>query len=233
MKNTKFSLLLFSFLFLSATVFAQNNESGDDEKIPFNGLIVDIAGNPIKRAMIYVESKKRYSISDKNGKFGLTNVKENDTIHIKYRKNYYHIPVEGRKSMKIRLGDQLELADAQEDQVLIDFGYGYVKRREVTTPTGYITGDDLIKSGQTNIINALKGRVAGLQVHDGQVTIRGTSSVNLDCTPLYVVDGSVVTSLDYLSVYDVESVQVLKDGGMYGSRGANGAIVVKTKRGGK
>lgn len=231
MKNTRFILLLFASLFLSAAAFAQKNDKGDDDKVPFNGLIVDLAGNPIKRAMIYVESKSRYSISDKNGKFGLTNVKAGDTIHVKYRKNYYHIPVEGRKSMKIRLGDQLELAGVQEDQVLIDYGYGYVKRRETTTPTGYITGEELIKSGQTNVLNALKGRVAGLQIHDGQVTIRGTSSINLDCTPLYVVDGSVVTSLDYLSVYDVESVQVLKDGGMYGSRGANGAIVVKTKRG--
>ena len=208
--------------------------SAQQKGIPFNGTVADISGSPIKGARIYI-SKSRVARSDKQGRFGLTNVGATDTIHVLYKKQIYDIPVLGRKSLRIRLGDQLQ---AQEDEELVNWGYGFVKKRESLEISSGISGEDLVKSGYTNITMALQGRVPGLVVNqtgrpgqDAELNIRGTNSFYADQTPLFVVDGVVVESLDFISVYDVDRIEVLKDASIYGSRGANGAILVTTKRG--
>ena len=78
----------------------------------------------------------------------------------------------------------------------------------------------------------MRGLVPGLLISpSGEISLRGQTSFYLDSTPLFVVDDVVVNSLDIVNIHDVEHVEVLKDANMYGSRGANGAILVKTKRG--
>ena len=220
--------------------------AAQQQGIPFNGIVSDISGTPIKGARIYI-SKARIARSDKQGRFGLTDVaatdtihiyfKKRDTIHIYFKKRTYDIPVEGRKSLRVRLGDQLQ---AQEDQELVNWGYGFVKKRESLEISNGISGEDLVRSGYTNITMALQGRVPGLVVNqtgrpgqDAELNIRGTNSFYADQTPLFVVDGMIVESLDFISVYDVDHIEVLKEASIYGSRGANGAILVTTKRGPK
>lgn len=196
--------------------------------VPFNGVVSDLMGNPLKGVVIWTKDERRYAKSDKSGKFGLTNVLASDTIHVKYRKVRYDIPVEGRKSARIRLANENTLVD--EDQELVDIGYGYVKKRECTISRGGISGEELVKTGKTSILEALQGKVAGLTVTGGRVLIRGMSSLNASNEPLFLVDDAVVESLDMVSIYDVDYVEVLKDANIYGVRGANGVIKVKTKR---
>ena len=210
--------------------------AAQQQAVPFNGIVSDISGTPIKGARIYI-SKGRVARSDKQGRFGLTDVAATDTIHIYFKKRTYDIPVEGRKSLRVRLGDQLQ---AQEDQELVNWGYGFVKKRESLEISNGISGEDLVRSGYTNITMALQGRVPGLVVNqtgrpgqDAELNIRGTNSFYADQTPLFVVDGMIVESLDFISVYDVDHIEVLKEASIYGSRGANGAILVTTKRGPK
>lgn len=226
--NRILSILSLVALFWSFQSFAQ------EQGVPFNGTISDITGNPIKRARVYV-SENRVARSDKQGRFGLTNVEPTDTIHIYYKKTTYDIPVNGRKSLRIRLGDQLE---ANEDEELVAWGYGFVKKRESLEISSGISGEDLVKSGYNNLMMALQGRVPGLNVTMGtrpgeepELNVRGTNSFYADQTPLFVVDGMIVESLDFISIYDVERVEVLKEASIYGSRGANGAIIVITKKG--
>lgn len=212
--------------------YGKDNQSG----VPFNGIVVDMLGQPLKGAKIYTLDKNFAAKSDKKGRFGLTNVSPTDTIHVIFKKTQYDIPVDGRKSMRVILGDQF-IQEAVEDTELADLGYGYVKRRELLTPSNGITGEVLVRTGKTNVLAALQGLVPGLNIHTdsfGQgesVSMRGINSINLPTTPLYIVDGVEVHSLDFVNVYDVEYVEVLKDASIYGSRGANGAILVKTKRG--
>lgn len=120
-----------------------------------------------------------------------------------------------------------------EDDELVNLGYGYVKRREHTGVSSGISGDRLRQTGQRDILKALSGLVAGLNITqvngETDVNIRGQKSLVMSNTPLFIVDGTQVSSLDFVSVYDVESVEVLKDASIYGSRGANGAILVTTK----
>lgn len=208
-----------------------------DREVPFNGVVTDLTGTPIKGAKVYVVSKNMYSRSDKKGRFGLTNVQPDDTIHVIYHKTEYIVPVEGRHSIRIHLGDQLS-PSAEEDQNLVNWGYGFVKRRESIDVSSGISGEELIRTGRSDVISALQGRVPGLNIgpsYNGRttsVTIRGINSINLPLEPLYLVDGVEVETLDFVSVYDVDHVEVLKDASIYGNRGANGAILVTTKRGG-
>lgn len=214
-------LLVFFQLFV---VFSVHSDE------PFNGIIYDITGKPIKGAKIYNTNPKRFATSDKQGRFGLTDVLAKDTIHVKVKgiKEWYNIPVEGRKSMKIYISD-VTLPKIEEDQELVDIGYGFVKRRESTGVSDGISGEELIRTGQKDILSALKGKVAGLDITPSGVTIRGKKSFMLSSEPLYVVDGVIVSSFIGINLHDVDYVEVLKDASIYGTRGANGAILVHTK----
>ncbi len=204
-------------------------------EVPFNGLVLDRELKPKKGVKIYVNDPKRYTTSDKKGRFGLTDVQPEDTLTLVVsKKEKIRIPVDGARGIKIVLaGDGT--AKGEDDEELANTGFGYVKRREFTGVSSGISGDRLRATGARDILSGLKGLVPGLNVSgpagSESVNIRGIKSFTLSSTPLYVVDGIVVSSLDYISIYDVDHVEVIKDGSQYGSRGANGAIVVTTKKG--
>ena len=204
------------------------------EPNPFNGMVYNQLGEPIKNARVYVRDPERYAQSDRKGRFGLTDVMAGDTLHVIVKKVQYDIPVEGRRSIKLWLMDQKSYR-ATEDQHLVDVGYGFVSRREHTGVSKGISGEELQRTGCTDILMALQGKVPGLNVSgsgfgEPAVSMRGINSINLSQTPLFIVDGNVVSSLRAVSIYDVDYVEVLKDASIYGSRGANGAILVHTKR---
>lgn len=228
MKNLMRHLMLVLMLVMAGAVMAGESE-GD---IPFNGLILDGNNQPVKKVKVYNTDKDRYAMSDKKGRFGLTNVGAEDTLTLIVKKNKIRIPVEGRKSMKIILEEGPKY-NVWQDEDLVNEGYGYVKRREYTGSSAGISGDQLRRSGQRNVLQALTGLVPGLTVTttDGQTraNIRGQRSLLLSNEPLYMVDGTQVESLDFVSVYDVEHVEVLKSAPQYGMRGANGAILVTTR----
>lgn len=223
-------LITTTFIALAAScAFAQSRA----QDVPFNGAIYDASGMPVKGAKVWVKDSRRYAKSDKQGHFGLTNVMPTDTLHLRYKGTKYDIAVEGKKSIRIKLADQVQY---NEDEELVNLGYGFVKKRECTTSRAGISGEELIRTGQTNILAALQGRVAGLNItasgapgNRAQVTMRGINSINLDCTPLFVIDDIVVSTLDMVNLYDVDYVEVMREASIYGSRGANGAIIVHTK----
>lgn len=225
-----------NFLPLLALLALPLQAQQSEQKEPFNGIITDLAGTPIKRARVYVSRPDHYARTDRQGRFGLTDVQPTDTLHIVYRREHYLIPVEGRKSLRIHLGDQLNPV-ADEDQELTDLGYGFVRRREFTGVSNGISGEELVRTGRSSILEALQGRVPGLSIgpsRPGQepaVNIRGINSINLPLTPIYVVDGVIVETLEFVDVYSVDHVEILKDASIYGAQGANGAILVTTKRG--
>ncbi len=204
--------------------------------VPFNGMVVDVLGQPLRGVKVYTIDRNYSTSSDRKGRFGLTNVLPDDTLHLMFRRQRYDIPVEGRKSMRVVLGDQF-VSEASASETLENLGYGYVPRRESVSSSQGISGEVLRRTGRFRILDALQGLVAGLFITtsamgEATVVIRGNNSILCDTTPLFVVDGIVVSSLDYISIYDVESVEVMKDAYIYGSRGANGAILVTTRHSG-
>ena len=139
------------------------------------------------------------------------------------------IEVKGRRSMRVMFIGKA-LSEVAESQELVDLGFGYVKRREFNSSYGVITGDELRRENPTqDLETALLGRVAGLTKTNGELSLRGHNSLSYSSAPLLIVDGAEVSTLANMSVYDVETVTVHKDGAMYGQRGANGVIVVRLK----
>lgn len=220
-------LLTALFTVLALTASAQT------EKTPFNGELLDLAGKPIRTARIYTTNPKDYALSDRQGRFGLSNIGPQDTLTIQIKKRIYRIPVEGKRSIRIRLADEQSAIKAEEAPEMVSLGYGWVSRRERTNATNYISGEELRKSGYTDIISALQGRVPGLDIvgsHGNmQMTMRGTRSFKADSTPAFVVDGVIVPSFEGININDVDYIEVMKEATVYGSQGANGAILVHTK----
>ncbi|MCI6549262.1 MAG: TonB-dependent receptor plug domain-containing protein [Prevotella sp.] len=214
---------------LSASAMAQDD-------VPFNGILSDLAGKPIRRAHVWVRTPRDYAMTDGEGRFGLTNVRPTDTLNIDIKKRRYRIPVAGRRSMRLQLADETNFK-AEEDSLLTDIGFGFVNRREYTGTSNYISGEELRRSGFNDVLSALQGRVPGLNVvgtsgrggESQQVSMRGTRSIMADQTPLYMVDRTVVHDFSGINLNDIDYVQILKEASVYGSKGANGAIIVHTK----
>ena len=213
-------------IFACVAVFAQKQKA-----VPFNGVVADLLGQPLKGARVWVVDPNYYTTTDKKGKFGLTNVQPTDTLHIKYKKQLYLIPVDTMKSVRVRLGDELKF-DVQQDEELVNTGFGFVKRRESCNSTTGISGEVLVRTGRIDLMEALQGLVPGLTITNGKAVIRGLATIYGSPDPLFLVDGVEVESLSFVNVYVVDRVEVLKDANMYGVKGANGAILVTTKRGG-
>lgn len=227
------TIIALAFVFVSSTnvLFAQEGNQG----VPFNGLITDITGKPAKLARVYI-TEGLEAQCDKQGHFGLTDVKSTDTLKVVFKKRKYEIPVEGRKSIKIRLGDQIlnDPEAIQESNELVDYGYGWVKRRESIDPSNGIPGEVIRRSGASNIIDAIAGRVSGVRKINRSnggtsLMIRGGSgSPNTDGSCLFVVDGVENEDVNWVLPELVESVEILKDGSMYGNKGANGVVIIHT-----
>lgn len=129
--------------------------------------------------------------------------------------------------------DSLNMMKSRNDS--INIGYGYVKKRNLTTSVSQVNVNGRELGSYENIAEYLKGRVPGLMVTkegtEYKYTIRGVNSLNSPTDPLFVVDGNIVSDIDYLNPNDIRSVDVLKDASasIYGSRGACGVILITTK----
>ena len=219
----KCRLLIIAVLLISPLmVFAQMADE------PFNGVVVDANGVGIARVRVAVQDSAKYTTTDKAGRFGLTNIGENAAFVLS-KKGVRDVVVNigARKSVKIVMegGDVIDL---QESKEIEEAGFGFVKYRE-NIPSGMILGEDLRRTHQTDLEQALLARVPGLMKINGEITIRGVSSVNSSSQALIVVDGTEVSSLSSVNIQDVESVQVIKSASSYGVRGANGVISIKLR----
>jgi hypothetical protein len=204
-------------------------------KTPFNGILMDFNENPIKKARVYISSPRKYVTTTKRGEFGLTDVNPNDTLKISIKNQIFHVPVAHCKSLSIILNTESGEVLASESQELIEKGFDHVTRRESHLGT-IISGRTLTRSGYSTLMAALQGRVPGLNItgteapgSEGSVNIRGFKSFTGSNTPLFVVDGMIVETLTDVPLYDIDYVEILKEASFYGSRGANGAIVVFTR----
>ncbi|MBR5139119.1 MAG: TonB-dependent receptor plug domain-containing protein [Alistipes sp.] len=217
--------ILFCFIAMMSSVSVSAQQRSDDT--PFNGMVIDAMGKGMARVNVWVKGTERRTMTDKNGRFGLLNMDEQDVLVFSRKDFRVEMPVADRKSLSIMIINQRIVA-ADECPALLNVGYGYVKRREYNSNYNVITGEELRQSANPDLESALMGRVPGMMRTDGELTLRGRNSINMSSKPLFVVDGAEVEDLSMVSIYDVETVTILKDGSMYGMRGANGVILVKT-----
>ncbi len=220
-------VLILSFVFLSS--FAQGRT--------ITGVITDDGGVPLPGVNVVVKGTTTGTITDLNGKFSINVLGNETTLSFTYV-GYVgqEIQVGTQTTINVTLKEELQ----QLNEVVV-IGYG-VQKKKLNTGATLNVGGETIQNLKTNSpMDALKGITPGMSIiqNNGmpgagtRVTIRGIGT-NGDAKPLYVVDGVVVGDIDYLSPSDIESVDVLKDAAssaIYGSRAANGVVLVKTKTG--
>lgn len=207
--------------------------------VQVKGQVVDETGSPLIGATVKEKGGKAGTVTDLDGNFSL-DVDGSATLVVSYvGYNDREVAVRNRAILD---PIQLEPNSMSLDQVVV-VGYGTQKKADLTGSVSVVDADQLKKVSNSNISTMLEGKVAGVQVTtDGQpgadpsVRIRGIGSFG-DTSPLYVIDGVPMgTSIRDFSPNDIETIQILKDasaGAIYGSRAANGVVIITTKRGKK
>ena len=210
-----------------------------DQTIKVSGQVVDQEGEPLIGATIKVKGAQSGAITDYDGNFTI-DAPANGTLVVSYvGYKDREIAVRGRAILN---QIQMESDAMMLDQVVV-VGYGVQKKADLTGSVSIVNADELKRVSHSNISSMLEGKVAGVQItSDGQpgadpsVRIRGIGSFG-STAPLYVIDGVPMgTTIRDFSPNDIETIQVLKDasaGAIYGSRAANGVVIITTKGGKK
>lgn len=225
------AILLLCLVWFSAAPWASAQETAAKDTLV--GWVINKNGKGIKNIPVTVAGTKQTVRTNKNGIFTIVGHKKPDTVNILLpSKTFIQVPVAGMNFLKIFTKENGYSVSEAKDEI-VNIGYGEVKKSASTSAGVSITGDQLRATGERNIIQAIVGLVPGVNViYDGSgpsLRIRGGTSFESGNAPLYVVDGSIVDNIDYINLNDIEKVDVLKDGSMYGSRGANGVVIVTTK----
>ena len=241
-KELLFSAMLFSsvlagFTFCPTTAMASVQQ---DQTIKVSGQVVDQSGEPLIGATVRLKGAQSGVVTDFDGNFEIS-APANGTLVVSYvGYKDREIAVRGRAIL-----NAIELeSDAMMLEQVVVVGYGVQKKADLTGSVSIVNADELKRTSNSNISTMLEGKVAGVSVTtDGQpgadptVRIRGIGTLNGNQAPLYVIDGVPMgTSIRDFSPNDIETIQVLKDasaGAIYGSRAANGVVIITTKGGKK
>lgn len=207
------------------------------QQLNVNGVVTDTKGEAIIGASILVEGTTNGTITDFDGNFTISNVASNANLVVSYiGYQTQKIAVNGKTHFNISLAEDTEVL---EEVVVV--GYGVQRKSDLTGAVASVKTSDALKSTPTgNISDALQGRMAGVSVlsgsgdpsKDNTIRVRGINSITAETGPLVVIDGFIGGSLQSLNPADIASIEVLKDASataVYGSRGANGVILVSTK----
>lgn len=212
------TLSLLCAIFCSLSVFAQNRQ--------VRGTITDETGEAVIGASVLEKGTTNGIVTDIDGNYSL-NVPEDAILQITYI-GYagQEVEVKGHSIINIMMVEDTQLIDE-----VVVVGYGTQKKADLTSAISILNPTEVLKV-PGGIENALQGNVAGVNVSGGKIRIRGTSSITGDTDPLWVVDGIIDGAVP--NDDEIETIQVLKDAAsaaIYGVRGANGVIVVTTKKG--
>ncbi|WP_342330949.1 TonB-dependent receptor [Pedobacter sp. FW305-3-2-15-E-R2A2] len=246
MKPTQFfitKLLLICLLLLTAvTIRAQQNDG------QLNGMVTDTKGKILPGVTVVASTngiqKTSNTITNDKGKFQLSGLKTGASYDIifssvgfqKYTEHNFVIKPGETNSILVRLEGNNE----QLNEIVV-VGYGSQAKRDITGSVGSISGDQIENRSIGSLDQALTGKVAGLSVSNNSGTpgagmmirVRGVGTIN-NSEPLYVVDGNPFSNINNLDPQDIKSIEILKSASaaaIYGSRGANGVVLVTTKKG--
>lgn len=205
------------------------------QKRTVTGMVTDQSGAPLPGVNIVVKGTTNGTITDFDGKYQL-DAKASDVLKFSF---LGYIPQEIPASNSV-INVQLKEDTKSLDEVVV-VGYGTQKKSDITGAVASVSADDLKGQPVSSVDQALQGRVAGVQITSNSgapggsisVRVRGIGTIN-DADPLYVVDGLPVGNINFLNPNDIASVEILKDASasaIYGSRGANGVVLITTKKG--
>ncbi len=247
MKLSTFFILTSVVCVFAGNTYSQSNNTGlnqtesssnAQQQNTVSGKVLDSLGFPLPGVTVVVKGTTTGVITDPEGKYSLTNVPENATLQFSFiGMKSQEIAVSGKSAINVTL---------EEESIGIDevvaIGYGTVKKSDLTGSVSSVKSDQLVAFPTSGAVQALQGRAAGVQItaNNGDpggsmsIKIRGGTSMTSSNNPLYVVDGFPGAFLP--EPENIESLEILKDASataIYGSRGANGVVMITTKKGNK
>ena len=216
--------------FVSLSMMAQNKHT-------VTGVVTDETATPFPGVAVMVDGTNTGGLTDANGAYEITASPDETLV----------FSCIGYKEQRILVGSSTTLNVVMEPDVnLLDetvvIGYGVARKRDVTGSIANVKGDNIVRAQNFSALESLRGKASGVTVLNDatqgfdtpRVIIRGTATINASSNPLYVVDGVAMENFGLVNPNDIESIEVLKDASaaaIYGARGANGVILVTTKRG--
>ncbi|MBK0369889.1 SusC/RagA family TonB-linked outer membrane protein [Flavobacterium agrisoli] len=224
------AIVLFLSLLMSTQIYAQGQVVG--------GTVNDAGGLGLPGVNVVEKGTTNGVSTDFDGKYEIKVSNPKAVLVFSFIGfKTQEIPVGGKSNVSLVLEE-----DANTLNEVVVVGYGTVKKSDLTGAVATISGNDLKKVPVANVAEALTGRIAGVQVQSTegspdaeiQIRIRGGGSITQSTSPLIIVDGFPVNSMNDISSSDIETMTVLKDASstaIYGSRGANGVIIITTKKG--
>lgn len=217
---------LVCLLLMATSLFAQEKT--------VTGTVTDSTNEPLIGASVVIQGTSNGTITDIDGKYSITASPEN-VLEFSYV---------GMVKQDVKVGSQdvINVQLKEDSQMLAEtvvIGYGSAKKRDLTGSITNIKGAEIANKPSTNPLSSLQGKVAGVQIinsgqagSDPEIRVRGTNSIN-GYKPLYIVDGLFNDNINFLNPEDIESMEVLKDPSslaIFGVRGANGVIIITTKK---
>ncbi len=227
----KFKLLLASVAVLLSAVMAFG------QNINVSGVVSDENGDPVPQAGVLLSGTTRGVVTDAAGRYTIAVPSDGTLVFSALGYSEQTVPVNGRTSINVVLSENTE-----QLQETIVVAFGTTTREAFTGSAKVIDSDELAKSQVSAVTSALAGQVAGVQLVQSSgapgstpsIRIRGFSSISAGKEPLYIVDGMPYSGdINNINPQDVESMTILKDAAsnaLYGARGANGVIMITTKR---
>lgn len=207
------------------------------QQISVSGNITDPSGESVPGVNILEKNTSNGTVSDMDGNYELT-VSSSEAILVFSFIGFetQEVNVNGRSQIDVVFSE-----DSQNLEEVVVVGYGTQRERDLTSAITTVKSDDIIKTPNSQAMQALQGRVAGVQIVSNgapgaspTVRVRGVGSFEGGAAPLYVVDGMFFDNIDFLNPNDIETISVLKDASasaIYGVRAANGVVVIETKSG--
>ena len=216
------------------------NTNNLQQQKSISGTITDEFNQTLPGVTIYIKGTSQGTVSDSNGNYSISNILKNDILVFSFvGMSKQEIVVSGRTKIDIKM-----IFNAIGIEEVIALGYGVQRKIDVTGSVGMVDANVILERHSFNALQGIQGKIAGVNIFSNsgsptgstRVIIRGMNSIETTSDPLYVVDGVVMENFHLLNPNDIEHIEVLKDASsaaIYGSRGANGVILVTTKRGAK
>lgn len=225
------------------------------QDIQISGVVKDVVGDPLIGVTVLVKGGTKGTSTDYNGFYNITAPADGTLVFSFVGMDTQEVKIGGSKKLDVTMTENGNYIDE-----VVVIGYGTVKKRDLTGSVSSVKSDDLNLAVVPSVAHALQGKAAGLVISQNSaqpgggldIRVRGEGSINGSKTPLYVVDGFPITELEqpsttnermvagtqsvlnFINPSDIESIEVLKDASataIYGSRAANGVVLITTKRG--
>lgn len=215
-----------------------SSQGKNKRKVVLTGRIVNRDSIPVSNVMIFLDGKNSNIVSDTKGEFRIRF--KSDVKKISFYSlgdGVFEIDYAGQEKLEIIMNQETNILPANPSQLeeVVETGYGKISEDDRVGSVSSIKSDRFRNRSYKNIYEMIVGEASGVTVEGTTIRIRGITSLNASNDPLLIVDGSPVVSFSHLSPNDVESITILKGSStaIYGTRGAAGVVVVKTKSGRK